>query len=146
MDGHADQCCIGDNALILYEWPNETVEVSPFLESVGSVASAPIVTEALAYDDPNTGSSALLVIYQAIYIKGLKHNLLYPMQLRHSGLTVNDRPRNCTPIPTREDNAIVIPDGNYMIPMELHGITSEARETKRLYGRVQTSFVIFASS
>jgi hypothetical protein len=45
--------------------------------------------------------------------------LLCPIQLRHSRLTVNERP-----LPTREDHAIVIPYGNYMIPLELHGITS----------------------
>jgi hypothetical protein len=46
------------------------------------------------------------------------------MQLRHSGLATKERPKHCTPVPTREDHAIVIPDGNYMIPLELHGVTS----------------------
>jgi hypothetical protein len=27
MDSQADQCCVGDNALILYEWPGYSVKV-----------------------------------------------------------------------------------------------------------------------
>mgnify|MGYP003331657373 CR=1 FL=1 len=124
MDSHADQCCIGDKAHILYEWPGQTVEVSPFLNTLGCVESAPIVSAAITYDDHSTGRPVLLVIHQAIFITGMKHNLLCPMQLRHSGIRVNDRPKHCTPVPTREDHSIIIPDGNYMIPLSLHGITS----------------------
>ena len=124
MDSHADQSCVGDNASILYEWPDSTVEVGPFLDSLGCVKSAPIVTAAIAYDDPSTGKSILLVIHQAILIHGLEHNILCPMQMRHNGITVNECPKHCTPVPARDDHAIVIPDGNYMIPLSISGVTS----------------------
>ena len=76
MDSHADQCCVGDNAHIYYHWPGITVEVGPFLSTLGCVKSAPIVTAGVMYDDPKTGRPVLIIIHQAIYIKGLKHNLL----------------------------------------------------------------------
>jgi hypothetical protein len=37
---------------------------------------------------------------------------------------VNERPKHCTPIPMREDHAIIIPDGNDMIPLSISGVTS----------------------
>lgn len=100
------------------------MEVSPFLDSLGCVAEAPIVTAAITYDDHSSGRPVLIVIHQAIYIKGMKHNLLCPMQLRHSGVTVNDRPKHCSPDPTKEDHSIIFPDGNYLIPLSLQGVTS----------------------
>lgn len=123
MDSHADQVCVGDGAAILYVYPDRQVNVGPFLDKLGSVDSAPIVMALIAYDDPSTGRAKLIVAHQAIQIKGLKNNILCPMQLRHNGLTVNERPKHCTPIPTREDHAIVFPDG-YLIPLSLAGITS----------------------
>jgi hypothetical protein len=108
---------VGDNETVLYECPDSTVVVGPFLDSLGCVKSAQIVTAAVAYDDPSTGRSILMVIHQAILIKGLEHNILCPMQLRHSGITVNECPKHCVTIPARDDHAIIIPDGNYMIPL-----------------------------
>lgn len=124
MDSHADQCCVGDNACIFTVWPGQVVQVTPFLNRLGSVADAPIVTAGIMYDDHKVGQPVLLILHQAIFIKGMKHNLLCPMQLRHNGVTVNERPKHCTPIPTHEDHSIIIPDGNYMIPLDLKGVTS----------------------
>jgi hypothetical protein len=120
LDIHADQSCVGDNATVLNEWPDFTVEVGPFLDTLGCMKLAPVVTAAVAYDDPSTGKSILL----AILIQRLGHNIPCPMQMRNSGVTVNDRPKRCTPIPIREDHAIIIPDGNYMIPLSISGVTS----------------------
>ena len=82
------------------------------------------MTAGVVYDDPTTGRPVLIIIHQAIYIKGLKHNLLCPMQLHHNGISVNEHPKHCTPIPTREDHSILFEDGNYFIPLSIHGVTS----------------------
>jgi hypothetical protein len=113
-----------ENATGLYEWPDSTVEVGPFLDSLGYVKSAPIVTAVVAYDNPTTGKSILVVVHQAILIHGLEHNVLCPMQLRHSGISVHECPKHGTPIPARDDRGIIIPDGNYMIPLSISGVTS----------------------
>ena len=81
MDSHADQCCVGDNVHIYYHWPGLLVEVGLFLSSLGCILSAPIVTAGVIYNNPASGRPILIIIHQAIYIKGLKHNLLCPMQL-----------------------------------------------------------------
>ena len=76
------------------------------------------------YNDPKTGRPVLIIIHQAIYIKGLKHNLLCPMQLQHNGITVNERPKHCTPILTCEDHLMVFKDGKYFVPLSISSVTS----------------------
>jgi hypothetical protein len=55
------------------------VNVSPFTKALGQMNHKPIVSGALAYDDPITGEVLLLVIHQAIYIKEITNHLLCPM-------------------------------------------------------------------
>ena len=93
--------------------------------SLGVVESAPIVSVLIAYDDPSSGAPILLVINQAVYFDTLEHNLLCPMQLRHHGIIVNDRPKHVTRKPTVDDHCIQCPeDADLMIPLELYGVTS----------------------
>jgi hypothetical protein len=46
------------------------------------------------------------------------------MQLRHNGITVNERPKHCSPSPNREDHSTIVPDIDYLIPLSLHVVTS----------------------
>jgi hypothetical protein len=123
LDSHADTTCVSDQAVILKVHLDELVEVTPFLATLGSVLNAFKVTAALAYDDPRTGHAILLIYHQVLHIPGMKSNLLCPMQLRHSGVTVNDRPKHCTPTPSVDDHTIVFSDG-FVIPLKLDGVTS----------------------
>ena len=123
LDSHADTCCVGQHCAILYEWPDRTVEVTPFLESLGTLKQAPIVTALLIYDDPSNGKPLFLIFHQVVFIEDLEHNLLCPMQLRHAGLIINDRPKHCSPNPTREDHSIILPN-DFNIPLDLIGVTS----------------------
>jgi hypothetical protein len=75
---------------------NETyksVKVSPFLKTLGSVTKVPIVTAAIAHDDPRSGDTYVLVIHQALYFKDLDHCLLCPMQMRLNDVVINERPK-----------------------------------------------------
>jgi hypothetical protein len=56
LDSHADTCCVGSGVLIVNE-TNKRVKVTPFLESLGSVSRVPVVSAALAYDDPRNGET-----------------------------------------------------------------------------------------
>jgi hypothetical protein len=66
------------------------VTVSPFLDSLGKATKIPIVTAALAYDDPRSGETTILVGHQVLYFEQLQHNLLCPMQLRMNGVDVEE--------------------------------------------------------
>ena len=92
MDSHANQCCIRDHSHILYEWPNHSVEIMPFLDSLGCVTEVPAVMAVIAYNDPTMGHAILLIIHQVIYVKGTDHNLLCSMWLHHNGVEVNECP------------------------------------------------------
>jgi hypothetical protein len=82
LDSHADTCCIGNNALVLY-YHNRTVSVSPFLESLGKANDIPIVTAAIAYDDPIRAQTYIIIVHQALYFGDrLQHNLINPFQCR----------------------------------------------------------------
>ena len=101
LDSHDDTCCVGANAFVLYEWPDRTVDVTGFLDALGTVTKAPIVTAVIAYDDPNTGVPYLLIIHQAIYFPTMQTNLLCPNQLQQNGVEVEDCPRAFSPTPTK---------------------------------------------
>ena len=66
LDSHADTCGVGSAARII-EYTGQTVEVSGFSTSMDSIKNVPIVKAALAYDDPSTGETLILVLNQTLY-------------------------------------------------------------------------------
>jgi hypothetical protein len=43
------------------------INVTPFTQSLGSVKRVPIVSAAVAYDDPRSGKVYVLIIHQALH-------------------------------------------------------------------------------
>ena len=121
LDSHADTCCVGNDVMIVNE-TLRTVKVTPFLKSLGSVTKVPIVTAAVAYDDPISGSTYILIIHQALHFKEMNHCLLCPMQLRLNDVAINERPKFLTIKPTDKDHSIIC--GDLLIPLDLKGVTS----------------------
>jgi hypothetical protein len=98
------------------------VRVTPFLKSLGSVNKVPVVTAAIAYNNPKTGEVFILLIHQALYFPEMINCLLSPMQLRLNDVEVNERPKFLTVLPTAKYHAIIA--SQLLIPLDLHGITS----------------------
>jgi len=97
LDSHADTCGVNDTAYIL-EYTNRVVEVAPFSDSWQAMEEIPIIRAALAYDDPVTGETFILMVGQALYFGDkLKHTLLNPNQMRANGVIVDDVPRHLSP-------------------------------------------------
>ena len=67
LDSRADTCCFGQKCLIVAK-SHKVVRVKPFLDSLGSADKIPIVTVAVAYDDPVTSDVHILVFYQVLYL------------------------------------------------------------------------------
>jgi hypothetical protein len=65
LDLHADTCSFGCNAYIVCN-TGETINVSGFIDSLGTVKRVPIVTAAVVYDDPVTCQTYILFFHQAI--------------------------------------------------------------------------------
>ena len=74
LDSHADTCVVGDNALIIHEH-NRTVDVVGYEGSAGRSKRLKVVDAAVAYEGFG-GEFYILRLNQAIYVKGLPHNLL----------------------------------------------------------------------
>lgn len=127
LDSHADQCAVGRNVLIVHDY-ERPINVSGY-DPAGPIArDLRTVSAAMAYDDPTSGETVILLVHQAIYIPELHHNLLSPMQLRVNDVIVNDTPRFLTDNPDEFTHAILVPDSStdcpYVIPLGLQGVTS----------------------
>ena len=81
LDSHADTIVVGKNSLIFQDF-DQTVNVTGYDETLGTVKNCKTVLAALAYDDPSTREIVILIVHQAIYIPTMENNLLCPMQMQ----------------------------------------------------------------
>ncbi len=124
MDSHVDTCVVGANALIIIDF-ERPVQVTGYDSSKKSKPFR-IVSGVLAYDDPYTGRTHMLVVHQAISMPQIEHNLLCPMQMRQNDVEVDERPKFFTVKPTEKSHAIVAKNEaeELIIPLQLDGMTS----------------------
>jgi hypothetical protein len=81
LDSHADQCAVGHNSLLVHDY-DRPINVSGYDPSGPIAQDLKTVSAALAYDDPVSDETVILMVHQAIYIPELSHNLLSTMQVR----------------------------------------------------------------
>ena len=89
LDSHADTCCAGGDVIVVND-THRLVTVTPFLKSLGTAHKVPIISAAIAYDDPKSGCVFILIIHQALHFKEMNHCLPSPMQLRLNDIVVNE--------------------------------------------------------
>jgi hypothetical protein len=124
LGSHADTCCVGNNALVLY-YHNRTVSVAPFIDSFGTEDQVPIVTAAIAYDDPINAQTYVLIVHQALYFGDkLPHNLINPFQCRLNEVRINECARVLTCRPDDSAHSIEFTKEQVKIPLCLNGIVS----------------------
>jgi hypothetical protein len=122
LNSHANTCGVNDVARIL-EYTDQVAEVSGFSEGLGTLKDVPIVNAAVAYDDPVSGETIILIINQALYFgSSIQHILLNPNQMRHHGLTVDDVPKHLSN--GNSTHSIHQESENLWIPLQLKGIIS----------------------
>jgi hypothetical protein len=85
------------------------VNVTPFTEALKGLDHKPIVSVALAFDDPRSGETICLIIHQAIYIEEMENNLLCPMQMRMHDVKINECPRFLSGAPNDESHSYSVP-------------------------------------
>ena len=126
LDSHADTSVVGSNVLIVHDH-ERYVDVFGY-DSKSRHKNVTTVDAAVAYDNPQTGDTSVLLINQAIMIPSMNNILLCPMQCRLNGVTVNDVPKFLLKDPTVNDHAVVIPsdidESSLLIPLMLQGVTS----------------------
>jgi hypothetical protein len=129
LDSHADTCCFGENAYILSHDTSQHAWVSGFHPSFEAMPTA-IVSVALAYDDPISYTTYILVFHQSLYFEQLQHNLICPAQLRMNDITVNDTPLSQLRLTQTIDkidpasHSIISSVPPLQIPLQLRGIMS----------------------
>ena len=93
MDTHADTCCAGANCILMEDTGNR-VSVAAYNSSYQPMTGIPIATAGTVYDDPDTGTSFLLIFHQALWFGDtLEETLICPNQIRANGHRVDDTPR-----------------------------------------------------
>ena len=114
---------VGSNALILND-TGKTVEVGPFTKSLGSLKKVRVVDCAIAHNCPYSGMRRLIVMYNALHVPEIYHNLVPPFVVRRRGNIVNDVPKiQCTE-PTERDHSIQFEGTEIQITLQLIGTTS----------------------
>jgi hypothetical protein len=120
LDSHADTCGGNDTVFIL-EYTGKVAEVAGFSKALQTMQDIPIVKATLAYDDPHTGETMVLIVNQALYFGDqLSHILLNQNQMRTHGLIVEDCPRNLSG--GRSTHSIHTENNELNILLQLHGI------------------------
>jgi hypothetical protein len=118
---------------------NRTVNVSPFLDSLETANSVPIVTATIAYDDEIAAKTYIIIVQQALYFgEKLEHNLLNPFQCRLNGIDIKECPRMLDPTTPDGSQSILFPNKELKIPLMLNGIVSyfpSRRPTKEEFKR-----------
>ena len=126
LDSHADTCVVGKHALIIADF-DRPVNVTGFNNKI-STLQAKTVSAVVAYDDPMTGETIILIIHQAIYIPSMENNLLCPMQMRLNDVKISEIPKFLTERPADDTHAISVREMGtrepYLIPLALRGVTS----------------------
>ena len=85
-------------------------------KSTKPIEGVPIVTGAMAWDDPITQQTYIIVINEALYYgTKLDHSLLNPNQVRHFGVPFWDNPYD------KERGLRIMANDEVTIPMSSHG-------------------------
>lgn len=96
-----------------------------------------VVDAAVAYDDPYTGLTHILLFKNALYCPDMEYNLIPSFILREAGLTVNETPKFQCKKPTIEDHSIYSASHDLRIHLQLHGTFSYFNSRKPTVQEIQ---------
>ena len=92
LDSHADTCVLGKHAHIFMDHA-KSVNIVGYDKSKGTLASnMKTVSGALAYDNPTSGKTVIIVAHEAIHVPTMECNLICPMQVRMNDVLPNASP------------------------------------------------------
>jgi len=123
LDSHADTCCVGNSTHIFNIYHNKSVDVTPFISTLGQIKNTQIVDAAVIYDAPD-GQSYMILIHQALYFPELQNNLICLNQCRMNDIEIDDCPRFLSKNPTEKTHSIYFPEDDLRISLSLQGVTS----------------------
>ena len=127
LDSHADTCVVSPKTSLIVNDYERPVRVHGYDDKVSERSSCRTVTAVVAYDDPVSNETFMLMIHQAIEIPTLSVNLLGTMQLRDNDVYVNEEPKHMARSPTQDHHCLKIErqgDIPLVIPLSIKGVIS----------------------
>ena len=123
LDSHANMIVLGKHCFP-FESTGKTCSVKPFSSELGIAENVPIIDGAIAYEEPYTGETFILLMRNALYIPTMDINLIPPFILRAGGVIVNDVPKIHCNDPMVTDHCISFRTHELTIPLQLQGTFS----------------------
>ena len=110
---------------MISEDTSQMVQVTGFLTGMQHHKETRLGTVAIAYDDPQTYTTFILIFHQSLIIPEMKNNLLCPFQLRLNGIEVNETPLQFLKPSLRTDRShSIVATEELAIPLDLNGVSS----------------------
>lgn len=123
LDSHANMAVFGRGCTVV----NDTglhCNITPFSGDLPGMKMVSIKDVAVAYDDPYTLQTFLMVAKNVLHVPSMSHNLIPPFLMREALLRVNEEPKHQASFPTIEHHSIFDPETKLRIHLKLHGIFS----------------------
>jgi hypothetical protein len=98
--------------------------VTPFSADLPVMEQVEIGDVAVAYDDPYSSRTYLLVIRNALLIPSMDHNLLPPFLVREACLFLDETPKFQSTDPSRDNHVILDDETGMRIHLQLNGTFS----------------------
>jgi len=124
LDSHANMPVAGGGTLVIAR-TGRHARVTPFSPELPSMDMVEILDVAMAYDDPVTLTTTILVMRNSLYVPTMDHNLIPPFVMREAGLTVDETPKFQLAGDATVDNHMIFdPATGLRIHLKLNGIFS----------------------
>ena len=104
LDSHANMFAMGKHSTII-QWSGLHADVHGYSDAVASL-KIPICDAAIAYDDPYTHKTYILVARNVLHVPDNEHNLMPLFLAREAGLVVNEQPKRQSDSPTIDHHSI----------------------------------------
>jgi hypothetical protein len=124
LDSHADCCVFADSAKVLSSDICRTVNLTLFKSDLGVVQGIYVSTIAIAYDDPKSFATYIIIFHESLQVPGMAHHILCPNQLRDNDIWVQDIPLLYTPPEERDEFTHTISTPSLVIPLLMDGVHS----------------------
>jgi hypothetical protein len=123
LDSHANMAVAGSDCTIIAKSAN-FADVTPFSADLPVLQMVEIGDAMMAYDDPFTFTTYLLVMQNSLLIPSMDHNLIPPFLLQEAGLTLDEMPKHQMESPTIDNHVIVDEESGMRVHLQLNGIFS----------------------
>ena len=91
LDSHANMPVVGCHTTTI-QHTGLHAEVHGFADGL-KMEKVAIVDAAIAYDDPYSLKTYIIIIKNALHVPSMSHNLIPPFIMREAGLIINEEPK-----------------------------------------------------